>query len=87
LDLKISRKREEAILMQATLVEVKGGWHAVGDGWAVFGQSKQEALARYEEAERQHAEILARDSGDVVERVMSPYNDRTDRNEPATIAP
>lgn len=47
--------------MPPTLVEVKGGWHAVGDGWAVFGQTKQEALARYEEAERKHAEILARE--------------------------
>lgn len=48
--------------MQPTLVEVKGGWHAVGDGWAVFGETKERALERYQEAERQHAEMSLRSS-------------------------
>jgi len=42
------------------LYEVKGGWHARGDGWSVFGRTREEAIKRYEEAERRHREIDAR---------------------------
>jgi hypothetical protein len=42
------------------LEQVREGWAAVGDGWAVFGTSKEEATLRFEEAERKHQEIRAR---------------------------
>jgi hypothetical protein len=42
------------------LVQVRVGWAAVGDGWAVFGSSEEEATLRFEEAERKHQEINAR---------------------------
>jgi hypothetical protein len=42
------------------LEQIHGGWAAVGDGWAVFGSSEEEATLRFEEAERKHREIDAR---------------------------
>ena len=42
------------------LEQIHGGWAAVGDGWAVFGSSEEEATLRFEEAERKHREINAR---------------------------
>jgi hypothetical protein len=42
------------------LEQIHGGWAAVGDGWAVFGVSEEEATLRFEEAERKHREIDAR---------------------------
>lgn len=39
---------------------VKGGWHAAGKGWAVFGRTREEALAKFVEADRKHDEIMAR---------------------------
>jgi hypothetical protein len=49
---------EEVVAMR--LVAIQGGWAAVGDGWAVFGSSEEEATLRFEEAERKHQEISAR---------------------------
>ena len=42
------------------LEQIRMGWAAVGDGWAVFGSSEEEATLRFEEAERKHQEISAR---------------------------
>ena len=42
------------------LTPIKNGWAAVGHGWAVFGRSRDEALDRYQEAERKHDELRAR---------------------------
>ena len=39
---------------------IKGGWAALGPDWAVFGESKEEAVRRYGEAERLHKEIQSR---------------------------
>lgn len=39
---------------------VKGGWAAYGDGWAVHGESKEEALRLYHEAVERHREMDAR---------------------------
>ena len=33
--------------MTAELQEIKGGWAAVGRGWAVFGPTQEEALTRF----------------------------------------
>jgi hypothetical protein len=44
------------------LVQVKGGWAAIGDGWAVFAPTKEEAAQRFAEAERKHREIDERSS-------------------------
>ena len=39
---------------------IRGGWAAVGAGWAVFASSPDEAVEKYERAERIHREIMAR---------------------------
>ena len=42
------------------LYEVKGGWHAAGRGWAVFGETREQAIERFHEAVAKHMEIDAR---------------------------
>lgn len=49
------------------LERVKGGWAAVGDGWAVFGATEDEAAERFAEAEHKHEEIDERDLPPVLE--------------------
>jgi hypothetical protein len=39
---------------------IKGGWAALGDGWAVHGKTKEEAVRLYHEAIERHKEIDAR---------------------------
>lgn len=39
---------------------VKGGWAALGDGWAVHGETEEEAVKLYYEAIERHKEIDAR---------------------------
>ena len=39
------------------LARIKGGWAAYGDGWAVRGQSKDDALERFWQAVTRHKEI------------------------------
>ncbi len=46
--------------MEPRLVQIRGGWAAVADHWSVFGQTKEEAEAKFHEAERRHLEIAAR---------------------------
>lgn len=46
--------------MTPELVRLARGWTACGDGWAVVAETKEDALARFREAERRHAEIMAR---------------------------
>lgn len=43
-----------------TLERIKNGWAARGKGWAVHAATREEAEARFREAERRHAEIDAR---------------------------
>jgi hypothetical protein len=47
--------------MNAQLTEIKGGWAAVGRGWAVFGGTREEALERYRQAEAKRVEIMRRE--------------------------
>lgn len=51
--------------MAAALIEVARGWAALGSGWAVIAESKEEAQLKYQEAERRHAEIMARPDNQV----------------------
>ena len=46
--------------MEIRFVAIKNGWAAVGDGWAVFGATKEEAEEKYHSAEVVHAKIMAR---------------------------
>lgn len=39
---------------------IRGGWAALGKGWAVFGETRNEALERFREARTTHAAIEAR---------------------------
>ena len=41
-------------------VQIISGWAAVADRWAVFGDTKEEALNKFREAERKHEEISKR---------------------------
>ena len=42
------------------LDRIKGGWAARGNGWAVHGKSKDDALARFWDAVKKHEEIDSR---------------------------
>jgi len=49
---------------------VKNGWAAYGNGWAVRGETPEDARARYLEAERRHREIESRSDCYKLERVQ-----------------
>ncbi len=42
------------------VVEIRGGWLAIGQGWAVRGTSQAGAIAAFKKAERHHLEIDGR---------------------------
>ena len=39
------------------LVQIKGGWAAHGDGWAVHAPTREGAIKRFHEAEKVHEKI------------------------------
>ena len=43
------------------LVQVRVGWAAVGDSWAVFGATQEEAIERFGEAEERHKRLDSQD--------------------------
>lgn len=45
---------------EPSLLQTKSGWLARGDGWAIHAPTREEAIRKYEEAERRHKEIDAR---------------------------
>jgi hypothetical protein len=47
-------------MAEPVLMEIKTGWAAVGDGWAVRAPDREQAVEKFREAERRHAEIDAR---------------------------
>jgi hypothetical protein len=53
------------------LTPIKNGWAAVGHGWAVFADSRAEALDRYQEAEQKHAELRARADSPIAQQPPS----------------
>ena len=42
------------------LVTVRGGWAAVGNGWAVIAPSRDGAVAAFDAAARKHQELAGR---------------------------
>ena len=42
---------------QPRLEPIKNGWAALGKGWAVHGQTREEALERFALAQQKHKEI------------------------------
>ncbi len=50
---------------------IKGGWAALGEGWAVHGKTKEEAVSLYHEAIERHKEIDARSVESEEEKVAS----------------
>ena len=50
---------EEQITREPELMPIANGWAAYGDGWAVHGATREEALENYRKAEQRHNEILA----------------------------
>jgi hypothetical protein len=46
--------------MEPRIEVVKGGVVAIGDGWAVIGESEDQARARFAEARDRHIAIAAR---------------------------
>jgi len=59
-------------MQEPRLVEIKDGWAALGDGWAVFGKTPDDARERYVAADEKHAELRAR----AVESLDHPSADR-----------
>ncbi|MGB6838605.1 MAG: hypothetical protein WBF66_12995 [Dehalococcoidia bacterium] len=47
-------------MAEPVLAQIKNGWAARGNGWAVHAPSQEEAIRKFEEAERRHKEIDAR---------------------------
>ena len=47
------------MIEEPALYPVHGGWHAAGDGWAVFGKTLEEAKENYWKALQRRREILA----------------------------
>ena len=47
-------------MIEPRLTPIRNGWAARGDGWAVHAPSREQALRKFEEAERHHEEIDAR---------------------------
>jgi hypothetical protein len=41
------------------LVQIYDGWQAHGDGWAVYGATREDAIENYWKAVKRHQEILA----------------------------
>lgn len=58
--------------MDPKLTEVRGGWAAVGQGWAVFASTRDDAVREYVEAEQRHREIAARPTQDRKESGRGP---------------
>jgi hypothetical protein len=54
--------RLEAEVRPMHLERVREGWAAIGEGWAVFAPTEDEAKERFAEAERKHREIDAREA-------------------------
>ena len=59
-------------MIEPKLTQVTGGWAAHGDGWAVHGQTRDEALRLFGEALKRHAEIDAQPYWSEVERPNRP---------------
>lgn len=57
---KQARQEETEAMTEPKIVPIKGGWLAVGRGWAVVGTSPEEARAAYEMAEHRHEQIDGR---------------------------
>ena len=51
----------ETLESKPKVVGIKGGWAAVGSDWAVFAESKQEALAKWRDALARHGVMQARE--------------------------
>ncbi len=47
-------------MAEPVVLEIRGGWLAKGEGWAVRGVTKEDALEAFAEAELRHTEIDAR---------------------------
>ncbi len=45
---------------EPSLTPIFNGWAAHGDGWAVHGRTREEALEKYWKAEQHRREILTR---------------------------
>ena len=44
-------------MAEPRLTEIKGGWAAYGDGWAVHAPTREEAIKQFREAELRHERI------------------------------
>ena len=46
-------------MIEPRLTQIVNGWAAQGRGWAVHGATKEEAILRFQEAEKKHEEVDA----------------------------
>lgn len=61
---------------QPKLIAIKGGWAAVGKDWAVFAQTQDEALYRFQRGTECHEEIMSRDERTKTSTTMNPRADQ-----------
>ena len=47
-------------MRQPRLEQIKNGWAALGEGWAVHGSTQEEALELFRQAQRWHTDIEQR---------------------------
>jgi hypothetical protein len=57
---EISLMEQQNEEKEPLLKPIKNGWAAFGDGWAVHGHTREEAIQKFREAERRYREIDAR---------------------------
>ncbi len=69
---------------EPVLVPIKNGWAALGDGWAVHGHTREEALENFRKAEEKHREIDARPVWYERSEVQSAHEDSHVRWEATT---
>jgi len=68
----------DAVSKPVAIHKVRGGWAALGDGWAVHAPTRSDALRRYNEVEARNAIIDARPIDTAAEHASADTVDGTD---------
>ncbi len=81
---------EQQEMREPILAPTFNGWSAHGDGWAVYGHTREEAIENYWNAEHRRREILAVSSRNkLVEEqsnvsIATPGEDKSNQSEEAS---
>ena len=55
-------QQDSSMTTSLKIVQIKNGWAAVGDNWAVFGKTKDDVANQFHETEKKHMEINRREN-------------------------